>query len=388
MTLTEKFFVECVKKGIKSQVVEQIPQELEYKKFHKLCTSHSMSVVVYKALEKVRTQLNKDFLAILEAYVRRHVALDVQSEYDKEKFLSALEEKGLKYMPLKGYYLKKLYPSTDMRYASDFDVLIDAKELNKVREVSNNLGLKVMKYDEHHDVFYNPQTKTIFELHKILFVGRLQKYFGVGFERAHLREGTKAFYELNKEDFYISILAHSAYHFAEDAGVGIRHLTDVYLYKNAYKLDYEYLDRELQKCGLKKFKDKFELMADYLFDDAKVDDETLTLVEHVIESSVLANKKMQGASEVASNMEEGGAKNAKRKTLWKTLFPPKSHMQFTYPVLKKAGFLLPFFYPIRWVHVLFTRPKNIKKIKGISEVDKDSLSQMKKIRSTLGLDEF
>ena len=387
MTTTEKFFVECVKKGIKSQVVEQIPQDLDYKKFHKLCTTQSMSVVVYKALEKVRKELNKDFLAILEAYVRRHVALDVQGEYDKENFLSSLEEKGLKHMALKGYYLKKLYPSSDMRYASDFDLLIDVNELDKVRELAKELGMKVLKYDEHHDVFYYPQTKTIFELHKVLFVGRLQKYFGVGFEKAHLKEGTKARYELNREDFYISILAHSAYHFAEDAGVGIRHLTDVYLYKNAYKLDYEYLDIELQKCGLKKFKDKFELMADYLFDDAKIDEETITLVEHVIESSVLANKKMQGASEVASNMENG-ENSAKRRTLIKTLFPPLSHMQYTYPVLKKAKWLLPFFYPVRWIHVLFTRPKNIKKIKGISGVDGESINEMKKIRSSLGLDEF
>jgi transcriptional regulator with XRE-family HTH domain len=261
-----------------------------------------------------------------------------------------------------------------------------SRGLNQV-ELAKELGMKVLKYDEHHDVFYYPQTKTIFELHKVLFVGRLQKYFGVGFEKAHLKEGTKARYELNREDFYISILAHSAYHFAEDAGVGIRHLTDVYLYKNAYKLDYEYLDRELQKCGLKKFKDKFELMADYLFDDAIIDEETTTLVEHVIASSVLANKKMQGASEVASNMENG-ENSAKRKTLIKTLFPPPSHMQYTYPVLKKAKWLMPFFYLVRWIHVLFTRPKNIKKIKGISEVDKETLNQMKKIRSTLGLDEF
>lgn len=52
MTNTEKFFVECVKKGIKDEKIECIPDELDYKQFYNLCTSHSMSVVVFKAMEK------------------------------------------------------------------------------------------------------------------------------------------------------------------------------------------------------------------------------------------------------------------------------------------------------------------------------------------------
>lgn len=384
MTNTEKFFVECVKRGIKGEYIDSIPEGLDYKQFYRLCTSHSMSNVVFKTLEKGKDSLLPEFWSALQRSANRHVMLDVQSEYDKTEFLSAMEARGLKHMPLKGYHLKKLYPSTDMRYASDCDVLIDVAQLKDVRALVDELGLETKRHDEHHDIVYYPATKTIFELHKCVFVGPLQKYFGVGFERAYLKQGTKAFYEMSPEDFYTSILGHSAYHFAESAGVGIRHLTDVYLYKNAYNLDYHYLDAELEKCGLLQFKNAFEKVADYFFEDAEGDEFTKKLAKHILESSLLANEEKKSASDVAANANEGD-KNAKRKSIWRKIFLPTEQMKFSYPILKKHISLLPIFHVVRWVQVLFTRPKAIGQLKKMNDVEESDLTYMKEIRGGLGI---
>ena len=388
MTNTEKFFVECVKKGIKDEKIDYIPEELDYKQFYNLCASHSMSVVVFKALEKVKDKLLPQFFTALQRSVHRHVMLDVQSEYDINTVLTAFEERGIKHMPLKGYHLKKLYPSTDMRYASDCDVLIDVAQLKTVRALVDELGLATKRHDEHHDIVYYPATKTIFELHKMIFVGPLEKYFGVGFERAHVREGTAYFYEMDHEIFYISILAHSAYHFAEGAGVGIRHLMDIYLYRKAYTLNEEYLDGELEKCGLLQFKRQFEKLSAYFFEDGEADEFTEKLAKHVLESSLFENEGKKSASDVAAQTSQGDedGKKAKKRTFWRTLFPPKENMQFSYPVLKKHIWLLPIFYFVRWAHVLFTRPKNIGKLKKIGNVEADELQYMKELRGGLGIE--
>ena len=388
MTNTEKFFVECVKKGIKDEKIESIPDELDYKQFYNLCASHSMSVVVFKVLENVKDELLPQFLTALQRSVHRHVMLDVQSEYDINTVLTAFEEHGLKYMPLKGYHLKKLYPSTDMRYASDCDVLIDVAQLKEVRALVDELGLATKRHDEHHDIVYYPETKTIFELHKTIFVGPLEQYFGVenkGFEKASVREGYQYFYEMDRERFYISLLGHSAYHFAESAGVGIRHLTDIYLYRKAYDLNVEYLNAELEKCGLRQFKDEFEKVSAYFFEDAEADEFTRKLAKHILESSLLANEGKKAASDIAANIGENSDKKARRKTVLRKIFPLKDHMQFSYPVLKKVVWLLPLFYPIRWIHVLFTRPKNIGQLKGYGSVEESELTEMKKIRGGLGI---
>lgn len=389
MTNTEKFFVECVKKGIQEGKIECIPDGLDYKKFYNLCASHSMSVVVFKALEGVKDKLLPQFLAALQRSVHRHVMLDVQSEYDIATVLTAFEEHGLKYMPLKGYHLKKLYPSTDMRYTSDCDVLIDVEQLREVRALVDELGLATKRHDEHHDIVYYPETKTIFELHKTIFVGLLEQYFGVenkGFEGAHVKDGYRYFYEMDRERFYISVLAHSAYHFAEAAGVGIRHLTDIYLYRKAYALDEAYLNAELGKCGLLQFKNAFEKVAAYFFDDADADGFTLKLAAHILESSLLANEGKKSASDVAAHAGETDDKKAKSKSVWRKIFLPTEQMKFSYPVLKKHIWLLPIFHVVRWAQVLFTRPEAIGQLKKMKDVEENDLAYMKEIRRGLGIE--
>ena len=388
MTNTEKYFVECVKRGILNEKVDFVPEGIDYQRLYTLCKSHSMSVVVFRATEHLKEQLNSRFYLALQNSAHRHIVWDVQSEYDVTTLLTAFEENGIRHMPLKGYYLKKLYPTTDMRYASDCDILIDVNQIKEVRALVKELGLAVNRYDEHHDIVYYPETKTIFELHKTVFVGNLEKAFGMGLDRATLREGYQYMYEMSPEVFYVSVLGHSAYHFAESAGVGIRHLTDIYLYRKMYKLDEAVLQKELERCKLVSFKKAFEKLANYFFENGESDALTLKLAKHVLESSVLEYKAKKWASDVASNVkeEDGGVKDqTKKRTLWRVFFPEKEKMCFTYPFLKKAIWLLPLFYIVRWAHVLFTRPKNIKKIKGIHEVSENDFKYMKDIRNSLGI---
>ena len=391
MNSTEKFFVECVKRGIKKEKIEFVPDGLDYQQFYKLCAAHSMSVAVVRALEDVKHQLPSRLLHALETSAYCHLTYDIQSVRDVETLLTALEERGFRYMPLKGYYLKKLYPSSDMRYASDFDILIDVQQLGELRAAYKELGLLTMRYDEHHDIVYYPRTNTLFELHKTLFVGRLEDYFGKGnkgFEGTAIKEGHRYFHEMDKEKFYISLLAHSAQHFATGAGVGIRHLTDVYLYRKAYTLDEAYFDIELSKCGLQQFKDEFEKAARFLFDeDASVEPFTEKLISHVLASSVLANREKKSASDVVST-GRSDHKEAQKKAFWQKIFLPTEQMRFQFPILKKAIWLLPVFHVVRWVKVVFTRPKALGQLKSIADVSREEVAYMRELRAGLGIEQL
>ncbi|MBR6737911.1 MAG: nucleotidyltransferase family protein [Clostridia bacterium] len=388
MTVTQSYFVNLIKHGINGERINYVPQGLNYKELYKLCAFNSTSVIVYKAILGVSGELPQDFFKYLEKLALYHVKKDIQSEFDTQKVITALEENGLKYMPLKGYYLKKLYPSTDMRYTADCDVLIDVLQIKKLHEVASEIGLKPHHFDEHHDVFIFPETKTLFEFHKTLFVGKLENYFGIGnkgFEKATIKQGSACLYELSAELFYLSMLAHSAYHFSAGAGVGIRHLTDVYLYKKHYNLNEQYLNKELEKCGLLKFKNEFENLANYFFNDIEPSEFTLKLASHVLSSSLHSNEDLIDASSVANKLNDGGVKTAKKKAVLKRIFPPKESMQFSYPVLKKLPWLIPVFYVVRWFDVLVKRPKNVKKIRATSVVKENDVLYMQEINNGLGI---
>ena len=378
MTDTQKFFVKCVKAGIKDEKITEVPHDIDYNKLFELCATHAVCVIVFYALSNVNKLLPDTFCARLQDSVEKHVFKDMQSAADDEIVINAFEKEGVKFMPIKGYHLKSLYPKAAMRYSSDCDILIDKNEIKKVRRVVAEIGLKTKRHDEHHDVVYFDTTKSIFELHKKLFVGKLSEYFGIGFEKAMLKKGYKYYYELSPEDFYMTCVAHSAYHFVEGGGVGIRHLTDIYVLKKHYALDEEYLAREFEKCGLRKFQLQFEKLARCFFEDETPDDFTLKLADYVLSSTVLANKSKKGAAEISANDSKG-------KAFIKMIFPPLRHMKFTYPVLNNAIWLLPFFYVVRWFRVIFKTPGNLSRIKNVGSVSRCEIEEVKEIRNGLGI---
>lgn len=382
MDLSEKFFVECVCAGIKGEKLTELPVGVDYKKLYKLGSSHSVNVILHFALQDLKGKLPKGYYSHLSRSVERHVVREVQSEADTDTLLALLDDKGFKYMPLKGYELKKLYPEQEMRYASDCDVLIDVKEISEIRKTVLKAGLKAERYDEHHDIFYFDETKSVFELHKMLFVGKIGKYFGVGFEKARKKEGFNSRYELSPEDFYMTMIAHSAYHFVESGGVGIRHLTDIFVFRKSYSLDEEYLDREFEKCGLKKFKDKFEKLEKYFFEGGEGDEFIYKLADFIIASTVLANDGKKAASEIASRS------SSKSHAILKAIFPSPDIIRYTYPVAGKAPILLPFFYVVRWLRVLFMTPSRLARLINIKKTKKKDIAEVKYIREGLGINEL
>ena len=53
--------------------------------------------------------------------------------------------------------------------------------------------------------------------------------------------------------------------------------------------------------------------------------------------------------------------------------------------LEKVVWLLPIFHIVRWVQVLFTRPKAIGQLKKMNDVKENDLAYMKEIRGGLGI---
>ncbi|MBR1676857.1 MAG: nucleotidyltransferase family protein [Clostridia bacterium] len=385
MNVNEKIFIRLIKTTIDECQNNNSLAEINYQELLKFCLKHSVSCIVFEALKDFKTALPENLYNALKQKAQQDIMKDIQGSYDVETVISAFENNGIKFIPLKGYYLKKLYPKSEMRYATDYDVLIDEKQIDKVHEVAKSLGMVLKQKGDHHDIFYFPETKTVFEFHKSIFEGSLKESFGNGFDRARLKEGYKSFYELPPEDFYISILGHSAYHFAHGGGVGIRHVIDVYLYKKAYKFNDKYLERELEKCGLADFRKQFEKLADYFFADGEGDEFTEKLADYVLDSSVLGNENKKQASDIVSNNSDSKIKSAKLKTLIQLILPPFKTMKGYYPILKSLPVLLPFCYIARWLTVLIKRPKSLKKINKITGAKNEEITEIKEIREKLGL---
>ena len=152
--------------------------------------------------------------------------------HEYEKLTKLFEEEGIERMLLKGGLLKYEYPSQDMRFLTDLDILVKTKDLERVSVLMEKLGYRVLHKGGHHDVYQKEPCMTV-EIHKDCGTGyeTLDNYMEGVWERSTKKEGCQTEYQMSWEDFYLYQTGHMAKHF-EHGGAGIRMLLDFLVFEN------------------------------------------------------------------------------------------------------------------------------------------------------------
>jgi len=374
MSLEQKFLLEIIKASLQNKSVT-IPTSLDKKTFFNLVKKHSLQVLVYVVFMRsgLKQELSEDFKKEVYKLILGATSLDK----DSQAVLNLFKENDLKIVPFKGYNVKKLYPSADMRYSIDFDCLIDEKQLKQVKRLLENNGYKYCKTTDMH-LEYLSNSGNVIELHTKLF----SRFLPQEFVLQVFSEYTLNNNQLPLETEYIISLAHLASHFVS-GGVGVRNIIDLHLLNN--KVDRAKLDSKLVEYKLKQFDDNFLSLADVIFNDKEPTEFDLSLFKYVFNSFYLGTESSKELYSVALNFD-GDLKRAKRKSVFKKIYPSYKYMAGVYPTLKKHKILLPWFYFVRHLTVIFKRTSHINKLKNISEYNEQEVKSLREILVGLGLD--
>ncbi len=187
------YLIQLLRASLYQQRPDPAPDSLDWDLLYRLACRHAVEVMVYYAVLQLENP-SQTVVAKLKERTCRQVMKDVTRDYEMDRILQAFEQAGIDCMPLKGYLMRKLYPKTEMRYMSDFDILADPSQLKTSRAILKQLDYEVYRYDSHHDIFYLKGFPMYVELHKVLMTGKLEDYFGIGFSRASLQEGARHIY--------------------------------------------------------------------------------------------------------------------------------------------------------------------------------------------------
>lgn len=304
-----------------------------------------------KVPEKVNALVSSKFLSL--------VAQQIKQEYYEGLVFDELEKAEVDYMPMKGSLMRVLYPHKEMRVSCDVDLMVERKNLKKIRTILSCLGF-VSEHGvkgDNHDTWQLDEI-TI-EPHVAIMRGtKLGDYFSDVFKKTKAVAEGKHRMRLSDEDLYITHIAHAYKHF-ESGGCGVKAIADVYVYKKSFpNLNRDYLRVEFEKLKISKFVEKIEKLADCWFGDEPFDDEISLLTDYVSDGGTYGTFKQGAVMKYGKNSES--ATSAKRSYFIRKVFPPASELKVTYPVLEKAPILLPITWVIRWFTVLFTRFGNVK----------------------------
>ena len=322
--------------------------------FYRISKYHSLRAFFYQVVTALKLDVPQECLSKLEQDYLLNVRKAVSFEEERKALYAHLNEQGIDYLPLKGIIIKDYYPDQFSREFADNDILFDEKKDKLVKEFFVKRDYEVEAFRKsNHDVF---QKKPFFnfEMHRALFGetgdnGLIIKYFNSYLNKSLIKENKEHY--LSDEDFYIYFTAHSYKHY-HGSGCGIRTLIDYYLYVKKSNLDFDYINKELEKLNLVDFSNQIRAISQKVFDDEPLSGEEEEILLYIASSGTYGT------------LEHSVAKGVKAKGKFgyfmSRIFPPYCFYKYAYPWAYYCPILIPFAWLARFLRVLFKNPKKAK----------------------------
>lgn len=340
--------------------------EIDPDTLFQVCESHTLTACTAYALEAAGVK-HSAFREEKEKAVRKEVLFDAE----RAGLLRQLSAQKIWHMPLKGVWIKKLYPRIGMRQMSDNDILFDAEYREQVRKIMEDNGYTCEHFGTGHNDEYSKQPVYHFEMHPMLFSsfnanGMFYEYFRDTKKRLKADEKDPYLFHFTKEDFYIYLVAHEYKHY-QDGGTGVRSLLDVYLYleKNKDMLDWDYLNREMKQLRLADYEAQNRELAVHLFSGETLTESEQEQLEYYISSGTYGTVK----NSIENKMRKGGG--SKLRYIMRRIFPGMEWLRVYAPFFYRHKWLIPAFCVIRPVQALIRKRDRVRsEIRNLKEIGK------------------
>lgn len=327
---------------------------------------------------------------VMQSIFPRYLQAMLHAEnQDREaaRIFHAFEENGIDFLPLKGCNMRPLYPRPELRYMGDADILIRTEQYDRIRPVMEALGFQEDSETDHELVWKSAGLYV--ELHKHLipsYTKDYHDYFGNGWQLAKPASGSR--FRMSPEDEFIFLFIHFAKHY-RDGGAGCRYVLDLWLFLRKYpELDTAYIRRELTMLRVAEFYNNILRLMDSWFNGGEADALTDFMTDFIISSGSWGQHNSRLVSvELRDSVSLGSIRAKRIQNLLFVLFPPAEIVAKRYPAVEKYPWLLPVFWPVRWITALLFRRDRIRNEKEYQQtVAADQLKARQEALKHVGLD--
>lgn len=351
---------------------------------------HQITPLIYYGVRYSGLEPSSEIMQFLELATYKNIAVSQNQLYALEGIYKAFDENRIDYMPLKGSVLKFVYPKPEMRAMGDADILVKQEQYDKIRAVMTELGFKEIR-ESDHELVWNKKGILYVELHKRLIPSYNKDYYayyGNGWQLSKPCSDKASRFELTAEDQMIYLFTHFSKHY-RNAGIGIRHLVDLWVYRQSQKnSDEAYIRRELEKLQLYSFYQNVVATLAVWFEGAKETEISEFITDFIFNSGVYGTHEtriLAGTYRQSKSIEN--IKSIRIINTVKVVFLPYSHMKKKYPTLIKFPFLLPLFWIVRAFDVLLFKRKQIStQIEDFKATNGKNISDYGNALKFVGLD--
>lgn len=307
-----------------------------------------------------------------------------------EDISQKLSANKIPHMPVKGWYIRTLYPVPELRTFGDVDILINKPDRQKTDEIFTENGYSIK--DNWEPTYSYDKGALRCEVHTELMDSDMGKgeqvisYFSDALKTAIRDDGER--YSPEKSLHLMYLFCHLAKHLYS-GGAGIRMYMDIALFLKAYgsSLDFEKLYEDSKKLNLDTFfktvlsacSKWFEIALP--FDTSDIDSADLDALKKYTFGADLFGKT-RDKSIISLRNDESGSKGS---VLKETLFPNAEKIEERYKFIKGRKYLLPIAWVARGFVNLKEIPQKLKYVKKVSNADMSSVCEYDEFISKMGL---
>lgn len=384
----QKNVITLVKSALTGEKYE-LSGDLDIALVTKMAKKHQIQALIYYGALNCGVSSTLPEMQELFVTTCGFISVSAQQMYELEVIFKQFDEKKVEYMPLKGTVLKALYPKSEMRTMSDADILIKTEQYDVIKPIMQSLGY-VEKNESDHELIWKKGKATI-ELHKRLIPSYNKDYyayFGDGWQLGGKIENSDTRFDMSNDDKMIYLFTHYAKHY-RDAGIGIKHIVDLWVYRRSVEeFNEDYLLCELKKLQLDKFYQNTMHTIDCWFESGAFDDVVEFITNIIFNSGVYGTHEAHILSAALKTSKTvGTTKKVRLKRIFDVIFLPLGLMSKQYSILEKAPVLLPFMWVVRWFEVLLFKRERIKKNnEDFKIISSDKINDYQQSLNFVGLD--
>lgn len=367
-----RYLAACAVNGIAPE--KEIVEAMDMAALYKMSRSHSLSALTAAAISAAGVELSAKWQSARDMSLRKSILFDTE----RAKLLDFMEQSGIWYLPLKGVFLKDMYPQLGMREMADNDILFDPGYRAQVAEFMKQSGYRVDSYGKtHHDTYFKDPIFN-FEMHVSMFSDSAGPVFVGYYEDIKNRlipiEGKKFGYRMSDEEFYIHMTAHEYVHYS-NGGTGLRSLLDRYVYLSAKgnTLDMAAVEAGCRALGIGEFEQDARALCYKVFGNPQLpelEENETEMLEYYMFSTTYGTVPQSIQNRIRRDYGRA-SKSAKLRYVMRRVFPKAEFYKRYCPVAYKYKILIPAVWFYRLVRALFVRRGRIKQeIDVVSRMEK------------------
>lgn len=297
------------------------------------------------------------------------------------RICDCFESAGIRFVLLKGAFVRSFYPEPWLRTSCDVDILVSESEIEKAYKtlcecLSYKLGSK-----NYHDYSLFSEGGVHVELHFSLNenIEDYDKILSRAWDYAKPKDGKKYQFVFESEFVMFHLFAHSAYHFSR-GGCGVRAVLDFYLLDSKLPFSRERLSELLNEANLKTFADNLLALAEAWFGEGEHTELTRSVGRFLLSGGVYGTSKNHVAVQQAERKGKFG-------NLMARIWLPYKNLSIEYPFLKGKRILQPFYEFKRWCRLFKkdARKRCAAELKNNFDADAENVEKVKNMLDALGL---